>query len=124
MNLDPIAPLNPTLSPDGKQLTLNFDHGKANEMGSIELKAFEALSELLEKGTIRVLISSSQRLSRSGKPIFISGANVTERQGWTNEQVKVHVRYQRRVLQRLRAAPCFHIAVVDGIALGWGTEYL
>ena len=124
MNLESIAPLNPTLSPDGKRLNLDFNHGKANEMGSIELQAFEALSGLLELGQIRVLISSSQRLSRSGKPIFISGANVTERQGWSNEEVKTHVRYQREVLQRLRAAPCFHIAVVDGIALGWGTEYL
>lgn len=124
MSMESVAPLNPTLSADGKLLVLDFNHGKANEMGSTELKAFEALSAILEKGEIRVLISSSQRLSRSGKPIFISGANVTERQGWSNEQVKSHVRYQRHVLQRLKAAPCFHIAVVDGIALGWGTEYL
>ena len=37
---------------------------------------------------IRSVITTSQRLSRSGKPIFIAGADVTERIEWTNEQVK------------------------------------
>lgn len=124
MNLDPVSLFFPSLSEDKKCLTLNFNHGRANEMGSSELKAFEALSEILETGQIRVLISTSQRRSRSGKPIFISGANVTERSDWDDQRIKTHVRYQRDVLRRLRAVPCFHLVVVDGIALGWGTEYL
>ena len=49
---------------------------------------------------------------------------MTERAGWTDDQVKQHVRWQRAVLRKLRAAPVFHVAVASGVALGWGTEYL
>ena len=73
---------------------------------------------------IRSVITTSQRLSRSGKPIFIAGADVTERTGWSNEQVKTHVRWQRETLAALRKAPVFHCALVHGVALGWGTEFL
>ena len=48
---------------------------------------------------------------------------MTERAGWSTEAIKAHVRWQRAVLGRLRRAPVFHVAVIDGIALGWGTEY-
>ena len=41
--------------------------------------------------------------------------------GCTSES---HVQWQREVLIRLRRVPCFHICLVDGIALGWGTEFL
>ena len=34
------------------------------------------------------------------------------------------MRWQREVLGRIRQVPVFHCAVVDGVALGWGTEYL
>jgi enoyl-CoA hydratase/carnithine racemase len=44
--------------------------------------------------------------------------------GWTVDRVKAHVRWQRLVLQRLAAAPVFHLTVVNGVALGWGTEFL
>jgi enoyl-CoA hydratase/carnithine racemase len=114
----------PKYSHNNQCITLNFSHGRANEMGTSELKGIEALCHQLESGQYRVLISTSQRLSRSGKSIFISGANVTERSDWTDSQVKDHVVYQRSVLNRLKNAPVFHIVVVDGIALGWGTEYL
>ena len=36
------------------------------------------------------------KTTKSGKPIFIAGANVTERTGWSSEQVKKHVRWQRQ----------------------------
>lgn len=114
----------PKYSHNNQCITLNFSHGRANEMGTKELNGIETLCDQLESGQYRVLISTSQRLSRSGKSIFISGANVTERSGWTDRQVKDHVVYQRSVLNRLKNAPVFHIVVVDGIALGWGTEYL
>ena len=108
----------------GSVALLEFDHGKANEMGAAELDALERLSvELVESGA-RVLISYSRRVSRKGTPIFISGANVTERADWTGEQVAAHVRRQRSVLARWRRLPLFHVAVVHGVALGWGTEYL
>lgn len=112
------------LSVDGPVARLRFDHGKANEMGEAEIGDVERLAAWLETGAVRVLISYSERVSGKGAPIFISGANVTERVPWPLEQVKAHVRRQRAALARLRAAPVFHVAVVHGIALGWGTEYL
>lgn len=101
-----------------------FDHGKANEMGSAQLRDIERLCAWLETGAVRALVSGSRRVSSKGTPIFIAGANVTERVGWTDEEIKAHVRYQRATLGRLRQVPVFHVTVVDGVALGWGTEYL
>ncbi len=105
-------------------LTIDLHHGRANEMGSAALNDWEAVSQLAEDGALRAIITTSRRKSRKGTPLFISGADVTERQGWSNAQVQTHVRRQRRVLARLRRAPVFHVAVVDGVALGWGTEFL
>ena len=116
--------LNPSLSTDQRTLTLLLDHGHVNEMGSEQLKAWEYLSEFLQKGEIRTLITTSQKKSRRGKSIFIAGANVKERAGWQEEQVCTHVRWQRRILKSLRSCPIFHICVVDGMALGWGLEFL
>jgi enoyl-CoA hydratase/carnithine racemase len=108
---------------DGDVATLAFNHGKANEMGSAELRDIERICAFLETGEVRSLVSTSRRVSARGTSIFISGANVTERTGWTTSAIKAHVRWQRSVLARLRRAPVFHVAVVDGIALGWGTEF-
>lgn len=109
---------------DGPLTLLEFDHGKANEMGSAQLEAFDALGQaLVERGT-RVLISFSRRTSRKGTPIYISGADVTERVGWSDADVAAHVRRQRAVLGRFRRLPLFHVTVVHGVALGWGTEFL
>lgn len=124
MSLSSFELFHPTLSDDQTCLILNLSHGKANEMGSECLKAWEHLCEYLETGAVRCLITTSQRKSRSGKSIFISGADVTERVGWSDEKIKTHVRWQRATLHRLRKAPVFHIAVTDGIAFGWGTEFL
>ncbi len=118
------AILNPSMINDGKTLLLNLSHGKANEMGSNTLKAWEAVTTALHQGTIRSVITTSERTSRSGKPIFIAGADVTERTGWNNDQVKTHVRWQRQTLIALRHAPVFHCTLVHGVALGWGTEFL
>lgn len=109
---------------EGRIVWLELDHGKANEMGSAQLRELEILVEQLATGPAMALVSSSRRLSRKGTPIFVSGANVTERTGWDDAQVKAHVRWQRAVLASLRAAPIFHVVVVEGIALGWGTEFL
>ena len=118
------AILNPTLIENGQTLVLNFDHGKANEMGSNTLRAWESVTAALHQGQIRSVIATSERLSRSGKPIFIAGADVTERTGWSNEDVKTHVRWQRSVLTALRQAPVFFCGLAHGVALGWGTEFL
>ncbi len=109
------------LTRDGDLAWLELDHGKANEMGSEQLRGFEDLCETLDT---RALITWTSRRSRRGTPIFIAGANVTERRGWTDDQVRAHVRWQRDVLARFRQLPLFHVGVVHGVALGWGTEYL
>lgn len=110
---------------EGRLVTLEFAHGKANEIGSAVLKELEALSRMLrEDPNVTTLVSFSRRTSSRGTPIFIAGADVTERVGWSDDRVKEHVSWQRRVLAELRAAPVFHICVVDGVALGWGTEFM
>jgi enoyl-CoA hydratase/carnithine racemase len=109
---------------EGPLAWLEFDHGKANEMGRAQLEALEALAEEAPQRGARALISFSRRVTSRGTPIFIAGANVTEREGWSDEAVAAHVRYQRAVLARVRALPLLHVAVVNGVALGWGTEWL
>jgi enoyl-CoA hydratase/carnithine racemase len=127
MELTPIAALHPRLDADRQLLILELDHGKANEMGSEQLAAFEALCELLERShaqAITCLCTTSRRVSASGKPIFIAGANVTERVGWDDARVKAHVIRQRGLMQRLRRLPLFNVALSTGVTLGWGTEYM
>lgn len=116
--------LHPTLSADGSVLRININHGAVNEMGSNELKDWSVLTAHLEAGTAGALITTSDKVTRSGKAIFIAGANVTERVGWSDDQIKTHVRWQRTTLAGLRRVPVFHVTVVDGLALGWGTEFL
>lgn len=104
---------------------LTFNHGKANEIGSVELGDIERLTAWLRASpAIRTLISRSDRVSKSGTPIFVAGANVTERTGWTDDDIKRHVRRQRAALAALAAAPVLHVGIVAGVAFGWGTEYL
>jgi enoyl-CoA hydratase/carnithine racemase len=107
----------------GRVVYLEFDHGKANEMGTAELRELDELQEELRQGPAVALVTFSRKRTSKGTPIFVSGANVTERVGWNSEAVKAHVRSQRDILAALGAAPVFHVCVVDGLALGWGTEY-
>ena len=109
---------------DGRVVLLEFDHGKANEMGQAQLEELDQLTRTLDAGEAVALITFSRRRTARGTAVFVAGANVTERVGWSTDAVKQHVRWQRRVLAALRAAPVFHVVVVDGLALGWGTEYL
>lgn len=111
------------LGVSGPVARLRIHHGKANEMGVAEIEDWERLVDWLEAGPVAALVSSSDRVSSRGTPIFIAGANVTERAGWSDDAVKAHVRRQRAVLARLRRVPLFHVAVVHGVALGWGTEF-
>jgi enoyl-CoA hydratase/carnithine racemase len=112
------------LTVDRSIARLELNHGKANEMGRAQLDDLTALCAWLETGAVRALVTFSRRTSSRGTAVFIAGANVTERAGWSNDVVKAHVRYQRATLARLRRVPVFHVAVVDGVALGWGTEFL
>lgn len=116
--------LHVTADADGRVVTLRLDHGKANEMGTPQLAELERLAAELRDGPAVALITHSTKRSSKGTPIFVAGANVTERVGWSDDRVKAHVRWQRAVLAALRAAPVFHVVVVEGVALGWGTEYL
>lgn len=114
------------LSAHGTRLEIELDHGRTNEMGSEQLRDWEALCAALEDPAsgVRSLLTWSRRRTEKGTPIFIAGADVTERSGWPNDKIQAHVRWQRSVLARLRRAPVFHVAVVAGVALGWGTEFL
>ena len=112
------------LETQGHTAVLTLDHGKVNEMGRDQLGAFEELIEVLGAGDIRTLVTTSRKRTSKGTPIFIGGANVTERAGWSREEVSSHVRWQRRTLAALRRLPLFHVVIVNGLALGWGTEYL
>jgi enoyl-CoA hydratase/carnithine racemase len=124
LSFDGYEHLHVTPDPDGRVVTLRFEHGKANEMGSAQLRELERLADELASSDAVALITHSTKRSSKGTPIFVAGANVTERVGWTDDQVKAHVRWQRAVLATLRRAPVFHVVVVEGVALGWGTEYL
>ncbi len=116
--------LHVTTEHDGRLAIVRFEHGKANEVGSDVLRDLEKLPGwFVDQGTVAV-ITVSERVSKRGTPIFVAGANVSERVGWDDAKVKQHVAWQRSVLLALRAAPVFHIAVVNGVALGWGTEYM
>lgn len=128
MDLSSISALHPRLDADLQLLILELDHGKANEMGSEQLAAFEALCALLEdrerEQAITCLCTTSRRVSKRGTPIFIAGANVTERVDWDDAKVKAHVIRQRNLMQRLRRLPLFNVALSTGVTLGWGTEYM
>ena len=123
--LETISALHPSWDGNNRLLLLDLDHGKANEMGSEQLDAFDRLCELVENSdAIRCVCTSSRRLSKRGTPIFISGANVKERVDWDDARVKEHVHRQRTLMQRLRRLPVFTMALTHGVTLGWGVEFL
>jgi len=125
LDLSSIDGLHPTFDAERGLLTLDLHHGKANEMGSEQLAALDALCALVEREeSVRCLCTTSRRVSKRGKPLFIAGANVTERVGWDDVQIKAHVVRQRALMRRLRRLPVFSIAVSHGVTLGWGAEYL
>ena len=125
MDLSAFEGLHPSFDAERSLLTLDLDHGKANEMGTEQLDAFEALCDFVETDDcVRTMCTTSRRTSKKGKPIFIAGANVTERVDWDPDRVKAHVLRQRALMVRLRHLPVFNIAVPSGVTLGWGTEYL
>ncbi|MCA9656572.1 MAG: enoyl-CoA hydratase/isomerase family protein [Myxococcales bacterium] len=125
MDLSSIEALHPSLDPARRLLVLDLDHGKANEMGSEQLDALARLCTGLEAdASVTCLCTTSHRASKKGTPIFIAGANVTERVGWDDDRVKAHVLRQRALMRRLRRLPLFTVVLSHGVTLGWGTEYL
>ena len=65
MNLEKISILHPTMH-DEHTLIIALNHGRVNEMGTQELKAWENLTGLLEQGSIRTLITTSDKKSKKG----------------------------------------------------------
>ena len=125
MDLQPLAALHPTFHRARGLLLLELEHGKANEIGSAELDAFAALCDLLEvHDEVRCLCTTSRRVSARGTPIFISGANVSERVGWSDERIMQHVGRQRALMHRLRHLPLFTTTLCHGVTLGWGAEFV
>jgi len=117
--------LHVSVGDDGAVVEVRLHHGKANEIGSPVLDEIGRLASALSSDPdARALVSWSDRRSHKGTPIFVAGADVAERRGWSNDHVASHVRRQRAILASLREAPVFHVAVVAGVAFGWGTEYL
>jgi enoyl-CoA hydratase/carnithine racemase len=117
--------LHPRFEADHRLLVLELDHGKANEMGTAQLDAFAALCDLVENdASIACVCTTSRRTSKSGKPIFISGADVTERVGWDDDRIRAHVVRQRGLLRRIRHLPVFHVVLTHGVTFGWGVEYV
>lgn len=117
--------LHVTRENDGQTLLVRLDHGKVNACGSTVIADFETLAELIQnEAEIRALIVYSSKVTKSGKSIFVAGADVTERVGWTDDDVIKHVTRQRRALLALRQLPIFSIVLVDGLALGLGTELM
>lgn len=125
MDLTSVASLHPRYEPEHHLLVLELDHGKANEMGSAQLEALSRLCDLLEADeSVACLCTTSRRTSPRGTPIFIAGANVTERADWDDAHVRAHVVRQRELMVRLRRLPLFTTVLVTGVALGWGTEFV
>ena len=125
LDLSSIAGLHPTFDAERQLLVLSLDHGKANEVGTEQLGALDLLCDLLEADDrVRCLCTTSRRVSKRGTPIFIAGANVTERGDWDDTRIKAHVIRQRALMRRVRRLPVFSIVVATGVTLGWGAEYL
>lgn len=125
MDTSAFTALHVGLEEGGRLVTLRFEHGKANEFGQAQLRDLEALVGAIRAAPeVGALLVYSERETASGTPVFVSGANVTERVGWTNADVLAHVRWQRGILMALRDLPVFVVMVADGLALGLGTELL
>lgn len=103
-----------------------------NEAPEVSVNAFSrddihALSCLLDEAEsafpqVRILILSAQARSPKGKPIFSAGANLKERQAWTDEEIIAHVDYERALTDRFRRSPLLTVCVVTGYAFGFGAE--
>lgn len=125
MDLDAFKNLHVTLEDQDRRVALRLNHGKVNACGSAVIAELEALAAQIEADTrVQTLVCRSDKVTASGKPIFVAGADVTERADWTDDQVAAHVSRQRNALLRLRLLPVFSVVLVEGLALGLGTELM
>src|SRR5690606_7592705 len=69
------------------------------------------------------ICTTSRRCSAKGKALFIAGADVRERVGWSPERTSQHLARQRAIMMRVRHLPVFCVALSAGATLGWGVEF-
>ena len=63
MDLSGVEILHPQFDEELRLLTLELDHGKANEMGTAQLDAFVALCELVESANEITCVCTSSRVN-------------------------------------------------------------
>lgn len=87
MDLPRSGSFTPTLVEDGRVVVLDLHPGRVNEVGTAALRDLEALLGALEAHPAVGLVSRSGRVTPSGAPVFLAGADVEERVGWGDPQV-------------------------------------
>ena len=60
---------------EGAIFHINLNHGRVNEMGSEQLRDWASLTEFLQSGETRAVVTTSNKTTKSGKSIFVAGAN-------------------------------------------------
>ena len=104
-------------------LTVTMNHGRVNEMGSAELRDWEAITSSLQSGSHRARVPLDEGHSKRQAHLHRRGQR--DRAGRLVRGSGQGPRpLQRETLAALRRAPAFHVTVVDGLALGWGTEFM
>ena len=103
---------------------IELDCGKVNAFTRDDVETFESLINEAESmyGPYRVLVLRSTKVSPKGKPIFCAGADQDERTTWTKDSIAPYVAFERSGIMRLRKTSLFVVSVVDGYALGLGSE--
>ncbi len=74
-------------------------------------------AELVADPSVKVIV-----LTGGGSQVFCAGADLKERQGFTNEDVRVQVGLYRTELRVLDKSPKPVVAALNGVALGGGLE--
>jgi enoyl-CoA hydratase/carnithine racemase len=91
---------------------------RKNALSRLALKELGRLgAELVADPSVRAIV-----LTGGGKDVFCAGADLKERQGFTNEDVRVQVGLYRTELRVLDKSPKPVVAALNGIALGGGLE--
>ncbi|MCP8970352.1 enoyl-CoA hydratase [Ectobacillus ponti] len=105
------------ITPHIAKLTLNRP-GQANALSLALLEELQAaLQDIRANRDVRVVI-----LTGAGEKAFCAGADLKERAGMTEEQVRQAVAVIRSTINLVENLPQPVIAAINGVALGGGTE--